>query len=84
MRAVVYSKEGCQACKATLRWLTAHDVDHEVKDAADYAGFLRALGHAAAPVITIHDQAGHCVDTWAGHRPDRLTQYFKNTPKEAA
>ena len=70
---ILYSKPGCQQCKATARWLDANGVEYDYRDASESAQFegeVRALGYSQLPVVV----TGR--DHWYGFRPDRLDESF--------
>lgn len=51
----VYTLPGCGDCKKTTHWLNDHGVfDYAVRDAREYADFLKLLGHHAAPVVIVY------------------------------
>ena len=62
---VVYSLEGCPACRATVRAL----VDLDRNPAA--LQLVKALEFASAPVVTTGDR------WWSGFRPDRIKAISK-------
>jgi len=72
--AVVYSLQGCVACRATVRALERAGVDFEVVDldASPAARQLvKALEFSSAPVVTTGDR------WWSGFRPDRIKAITK-------
>jgi glutaredoxin-like protein NrdH len=65
----VYTKPGCPQCRATLRTLDRAGLHYTVVDLTDHPDardYLLALGHLAAPVVTVG------ADHWSGYRPDRI------------
>lgn len=67
---VVYSKDHCPQCNATLRWLGQREIVHEVRDAVGEIGLLKEWGYSAAPVVVAPDGR-----KWSGFRPDLLDEY---------
>jgi glutaredoxin-like protein NrdH len=65
----VYTKPGCQPCRATLRALQRAGIDYEAVDItvdAETHDFVMSLGHLQAPVVVGSDRH------WSGHRPDHI------------
>ncbi|WP_130841658.1 glutaredoxin domain-containing protein [Corynebacterium neomassiliense] len=73
----VYTKPHCPQCTATKRHLDKAGVEYVVADlTADngrHLDYVKALGHQAAPVVTI-DDGETLTDHWDGYRPDRIDQ----------
>ena len=71
----LYTKPGCQPCKATKRRLDKNHTEYVVADiTADdgrHLDYIKALGHASAPVVTVQD-GDNLVDHWSGYRPTRI------------
>lgn len=65
----VYTKPGCQPCKATKRELDIAGLQYTVRDVTqDHAAAaeLAARGLRTVPVVVTD------TDMWSGHRPDRI------------
>lgn len=73
----VYTRPGCQPCNATKRRLDRNGTEYILADlTADngrHLDYVKALGHQAAPVVTIQD-GDTLIDHWDGYRPDRIDQ----------
>lgn len=73
MTITVYTTPLCMGCKMTAKHLDKAGVPYRTVDitadsaAADY---VRGLGYAAAPVVTVELADG--LDHWNGYRPDQL------------
>lgn len=81
MRVVVYTKPGCQPCKATTRWLTNAGIPHEELPAAEHADYLMTrLEAQEVPVVVISTDTGTPVVWASGYRPDWLTDIFGSSP----
>lgn len=65
------SKDNCQPCKATKRWLDSRGIVYAESNVADTEVLDRAvsLGHMAAPVVIVGEHH------WSGFRPDLLDKY---------
>lgn len=66
------SKDNCQPCKATKRWLDSRGITYAESNVADTEVLDRAvrLGHMAAPVVIVGEQH------WSGFRPDLLERHI--------
>lgn len=62
------SKDNCQPCKATKRWLDSRGIAYTESNVKEESVMVRAieLGHMAAPVVIYGEQH------WSGFRPDLL------------
>lgn len=73
----VYSRPGCQPCLATARAFGKAEITYATVDVSkdlNAAEALRSAGHLMLPVVMIQD-AGHVVrQTWAGFRPDLISE----------
>jgi len=76
----VYSKSNCQACRATIRFLTEREVPFMQADATlpENTAKLKALGHLEAPVVVVA-RGGESVVSWSGFRPDLLARLVAGT-----
>lgn len=64
---VVYTKAGCQPCKATVRALNALGISYNTKAIDELtAPFLRLSGHTTAPVVFAFGES------WSGFQPDKI------------
>ena len=61
----VFTKEVCQPCKMTKRWLNERDIPFNELSIADYADILREEGYQSAPVVQVIKDNGEEV-VWAG------------------
>ncbi|WP_029923876.1 glutaredoxin family protein [Nocardia otitidiscaviarum] len=67
----VYSRPGCQPCKATIKKLNSLGADYrkvDVTEDAEALDYIKSLGYLQAPVVV----AGG--EHWAGYSPDRITE----------
>lgn len=65
----LYTRPGCQPCKATKRKLDALGATYRVIDVTEHpdaADYVRSLGYNGVPVVV----AGE--DHWHGFSPDKL------------
>lgn len=74
MTVTVYTKDECQPCRATIRFLNERGIPFEEKDTADPAHLARAkaFGYLGAPVVVVVPEPGESVKHWYGFRPDML------------
>lgn len=74
MKVTVYTKDKCQPCRATTRFLDERGIDFEEKHTADpaYLAEAKALGYLGAPVVVFVPAPGESVSHWYGFRPDML------------
>lgn len=66
---IVYTKEKCPGCKATIRSLTKKNIAFEARSIDETPGardMIASLGHMQAPVVVFGD------DHWSGYKPDRI------------
>lgn len=83
MKALVYTKPGCQPCKATKRQLTALKANwEEVELTKEKASQFRSQGFLQAPVVEVYDVMDEfgveeLEERWSGFRPDMIDDYFK-------
>lgn len=72
---IVYSKDNCQQCTATKRWLNSKDIEHEVEDATseDNITFVKSLGYTQAPVTLVKED-GEIVNHWYGFDVNELNK----------
>lgn len=67
----VFSQPDCQPCRASIRWLTSHGVDHQVIDVSvddEAMALVRSWGFTSTPVVSAWVD-GECVAAQAGFRP---------------
>lgn len=65
----VYSKENCQGCRATVRFLETRGIEFHYKDVTndeELQDSLRADGWKEMPVVESKN------GMWSGYRPDLL------------
>lgn len=74
MKLIVYTKDKCQPCRATVRYLDDRGIEFEEKHTADPANLseAKALGYMGAPVVVFVPAPGESVSHWYGFRPDLL------------
>lgn len=74
MKVTVYTKDKCQPCRATIRFLDERGIDFEEKSTTDpaYLDEAKALGYLGAPVVVVVPAPGESVSHWYGFRPDML------------
>lgn len=74
MTVIVYTKDKCQPCRATIRYLDERGIDFEEKHTADPVNLAeaKALGYLGAPVVVFVPPPGGSVDHWYGFNPDKL------------
>ena len=85
MTITLYTKPGCQPCRATKRWLDNRSVDYQTVDVttspADLAA-IKALGYEGVPVVIVSNGDAETDLHWNGFHPDNLSKY--TLTKEAA
>ena len=78
----LYTKPGCQPCKATKRWLDKNDVEYTTKDVsldpADIAA-VKELGYEGVPVVIVSTGDPEVEIHWQGFHPDNLKKYTHST-----
>ena len=70
---ILYSKNGCQQCVATARWLDAKGVEYEYRDAGADESVRQEvadLGYMQVPVVVANG------DHWYGFNPGKLDEHF--------
>ncbi|MBC9706668.1 MAG: glutaredoxin family protein [Enterococcus sp.] len=66
---IVYTKDKCPGCKATMRSLTKKNIAFEALSIEDTPGardMIKNLGYMQAPVVIAGDEH------WSGYNPDRI------------
>ena len=66
----LFSKPGCQGCKATARELDKHGIPYAYRDVTqdpEAMAAVQSLGYNSVPVVHAGDD-----NHWYGHRPDRV------------
>ncbi|QGJ90078.1 glutaredoxin [Mycobacterium phage Indlulamithi] len=71
---IVYGREGCYQCKATVKALDKSHIPHEYKH-IDEAPESHRAGVASLPIVVAGEQK------WGGFRPDRIKE-LAETPKQ--
>ena len=61
----VFTKDNCQPCRMTKRWLNERDIAFNELAIADYADILKENGYQSAPVVQVINENGDEV-VWAG------------------
>jgi len=72
----VYTKDKCQPCRATIRYLDERGIEFEEKHTADpaYLAEAKALGYLGAPVVVFVPEPGESVKHWYGFNPVELDE----------
>jgi len=74
----LYSKPGCQPCRATKRWLDNRSVDYQTVDVStspDDLAAIKALGYEGVPVVIVSGRTPETDLHWQGFHPDNLSKY---------
>jgi glutaredoxin-like protein NrdH len=74
----LYSKPGCQPCRATKRWLDNRSVDYQTVDVTTSPvdlDAIKALGYEGVPVVIVSGRTAETDLHWQGFHPDNLTKY---------
>ena len=74
----VYSKPGCQPCKATKRWLDKRGIAYSEVDVTTSPADLesvKALGYEGVPVVIVSNGDAETDLHWGGFHPDNLAKY---------
>jgi glutaredoxin-like protein NrdH len=85
MTITIYTKPGCQPCRATKRWLDDRGVDYQAVDVTtslDDLAAIKALGYEGVPVVIVSGRTPELDLHWHGFHPDNLSKY--TLTKEAA
>lgn len=74
MKVTVYTKDRCQPCRATMRYLDERGIEFEEKHTSDPVNLAeaKALGYLGAPVVVFVPAPGESVSHWYGFRLDML------------
>lgn len=75
MHVTLYTKPGCQPCKAVKRFLKKWDIPFRESDVSvnlDDLRAIKALGYTGAPVVAT--TVNGIDDHWYGYRPDKLDE----------
>lgn len=84
---IVYSKDGCQPCKATIRHLVTRGADYGIMAANEHTGDLKARGFKSSPVILVIEEDDYGIeeiDSFSGFKPDIIDKYMENKGKNEA
>lgn len=84
-KVTLYTKDNCQQCVATKRWLKARDVafaEVDILSDEKHVEAAKSLGHLAAPVIIVSFGTPGDEVHWSGFDPGNLAKHI--TPKVAA
>lgn len=77
----VYTQPGCTQCKATIAFLTKHNLPHEVVDIREHPALVDELtraGRTTLPYVTVtRDETK--VDDWSGHNMYKLIELKRAT-----
>ncbi|RND86698.1 ribonucleoside-diphosphate reductase [Lacticaseibacillus paracasei] len=74
MRAIIYTRPGCQKCRHTaMKLKQVMPVSTITADADDYERF-RKLGYQSFPVVTVYKADG-THETWCNLQVDKIKQY---------
>lgn len=76
----VYTKPGCQPCKATIRKLDKLGAEYDTVDLAEHPeaiDTIKALGYLEAPVVVVGDEH------WSGYKPHHIEQAVKRGSEES-
>ena len=66
----LFTKPGCQGCKATARELDKHGIPYASRDVTqdpEAHAHVQSLGYQSLPVVHAGDD-----NHWSGHRPDSI------------
>lgn len=74
MIVTVYSKPGCQPCRATLKRIVGPEgmnrpVRLVIEDARDHVDRLAAWGFSSAPVVEVTADGAAPFTRWSGYNP---------------
>ena len=72
--ATLYSKPGCQQCRATERKLDSEGIKYtyvDVSASAPALATIKDLGYLQAPVVVTASG-----EHWSGYRPDLIEQHL--------
>ena len=78
MTVTVYTKPGCQPCRATKRWLDNRSVEYQTVDVTTSPADLeaiKALGYEGVPVVIVSGRTPELDLHWHGFIPDLLAKY---------
>jgi len=85
MTITVYTKPGCQPCKATKRWLDKRGIEYQSVDVTTSPADLeaiKALGYQGVPVVVVAGRTPELDLHWQDFHPDNLAKY--TTPNQEA
>ena len=86
MTITVYTKPGCQPCRATKRWLDKRGIEYSTVDVttspADLAA-IKELGYEGVPVTVVSSGDPETDLHWHGFQPDNLRKYAAAGDKAA-
>lgn len=75
-RVIVFEKERCPQCEATLRRFEKRGVRVRVVEAEHFVEAFIALGLSSAPVVfVVDDDGGEVADMWSGFRPEQIDMW---------
>lgn len=74
MTVTVYTKNACQPCRMTKRYLDDRGIDFEERHTGDPVVLeeVKAMGYLSVPVVVFVPAPGESVSHWTGFRPDML------------
>lgn len=81
MTITVYTKPGCQPCKAVKRWLDKRGIMHrtvDVTESPDDLAAIKALGYEGVPVTIVSGREPETDLHWHGFDVNNLAKYATN------
>nr|DAX88880.1 MAG TPA: glutaredoxin-like protein [Caudoviricetes sp.] len=77
----VYTQPGCTQCKSTIRFLSKHNLPHNVVDISEHPTLVDELtrtGRTTLPYVTVTRDENK-VDDWSGHNMYKLIELKRAT-----
>jgi len=74
VEVTVYTRPGCQPCRASKRKLDSLGVEYtevDILQDPESRDYILSLGHKAAPVVTVFTGSAG-LHHWSGYKPERL------------
>lgn len=81
----LYSKNNCQGCKLTKRYLQEHNIEYteiNVDEDSEALNYLKMIGISSLPYVEVVEteiiERDRVVKSWSGFQPSKLKELVKD------